>query len=1225
MQTTLLGIAIALILALITALVAPLMIDWGAYRPLIEAEASRVLGTPVHIAGAIDGRLLPSPRLNLHDVSIGAGGHQMRADELDLQFALTPLMRGEWRAEDMRLAGPRATLTLDKAGRLHAPSITAGFDPDAVAIERLQVEGGTIAINNASGESGLTLHGVFFNGRARSLLGPFSGNGAFMVGDESYTVEDFSTGRINDGAVRLRVALQPVDHPFKIDGEGTLTIAEGKPRFEGNLNLAPPPELARERGHAGKPWHVRGKLTANASAALLQNLEFVYGGDVQALKLTGSVRLDLGKTPRLSAELNTPRLDLDRMLAGADGKPATPAERLRELAHWSGEGAFASSIPVSIGLSVDEVVLGGGSVLNVGGDLSSVDGGWNLRTFEFRAPGFTQVKLSGKLKAGKDGVGFTGPAVIDAGDPKTLFAWLEGRSDAAPANMRPLGLRGNVTFGPQELAIDDLTTTFDGKPVRGRIAYSFATAAEGAKLDATLNAADIDLDTALGFGKAMLSGSHAALPEEIAVKADFERASFGRFTGHDVKADVSYGRDGLNIANLSIADLGGAQFAAKGRLGKAAQHGSLSADLRAPDLKPVLAVLARFAPKAAAWLEPTDLSPATLHAILSLQDKASGQATLAIQGDLGGAHVALDATGAADLLAGSLGEMRLKGKVAADQGKLLLSLLHIDRILAVADGPGALQIEAHGPALKVMTVRADLNAAGLKANVNGRADLMADKRSADLRVMIDQANAAPLAGASGALPLRYRGRLSLAGDDVTLSDIRAGIGATKLSGKLALTLGETPHVKGELEADALDATAALAAATGLPPMNTSPRGRWVWPSEPFAPGLIGTVEGEVALKAHRVTVLPSLDARELRGKVHFGPGEIALRDVEAILGGGRLSGEVAFSRSNDGLTTDGKISLADADAATLIGSGARPPLTGALGLQFAFEGSGLSPVALVGSLHGSGKITLTQAKLAGLDPRAFDAVTRAVDDGLPIETARISDVVGKTLASGQLAVQKAEGALALAAGQMRLDHVQATSSDADLSMSGALDLTDGLIDAHLVLSGSGEAAGTRPDIYMALKGPIGAPERAIDVSALTGWLTLRAVENQARKVRMLEEAAAKDRAAREKAEHERIARQQAEEQRQARARAAAEGATGTVQTIAPTIFPPLSPPLLMPQSPSIGRRATPSVQAEAVSKNEPGVERKRAPATHIAPPLDLAPTLPPPIMIERLPDPANSR
>ena len=79
MQTTLLGIAIALILALVAALVGPLLIDWSHYRPVIEAEASRVVGAPVHVGGAIDGRLLPSPRLTLHDVTVGAGGEAVRA------------------------------------------------------------------------------------------------------------------------------------------------------------------------------------------------------------------------------------------------------------------------------------------------------------------------------------------------------------------------------------------------------------------------------------------------------------------------------------------------------------------------------------------------------------------------------------------------------------------------------------------------------------------------------------------------------------------------------------------------------------------------------------------------------------------------------------------------------------------------------------------------------------------------------------------------------------------------------------------------------------------------------------------------------------------------------------------------------------------------------------------------------------------------------------------
>jgi hypothetical protein len=36
LQTTLLGLAIALILALVTALVGPLLVDWGTYRSRFE-------------------------------------------------------------------------------------------------------------------------------------------------------------------------------------------------------------------------------------------------------------------------------------------------------------------------------------------------------------------------------------------------------------------------------------------------------------------------------------------------------------------------------------------------------------------------------------------------------------------------------------------------------------------------------------------------------------------------------------------------------------------------------------------------------------------------------------------------------------------------------------------------------------------------------------------------------------------------------------------------------------------------------------------------------------------------------------------------------------------------------------------------------------------------------------------------------------------------------------
>jgi large subunit ribosomal protein L24 len=222
--------------------------------------------------------------------------------------------------------------------------------------------------------------------------------------------------------------------------------------------------------------------------------------------------------------------------------------------------------------------------------------------------------------------------------------------------------------------------------------------------------------------------------------------------------------------------------------------------------------------------------------------------------------------------------------------------------------------------------------------------------------------------------------------------------------------------------------------------------------------------------------------------------------------GGRLAGQLSFRAAEDGLKAKAKISLTGVDAASLLPPGARPPVTGSLAFSADVEGAGLSPVALIGSLQGSGKIELSDAQFAGLDPRAFDAVTRAVDQGLAIDAARISDVVSKALDSGQLAVKRAEGTIAVSAGQMRLSNVTADSKDAALSLSGNLDLTDGSIDARLVLSGSGQAAGARPDIFMALKGPVAAPARSIDVSALTGWLTLRAIENQSRQLREIEKA-----------------------------------------------------------------------------------------------------------------------
>ena len=1117
MQTTLLGLAIAIILALVAALVGPLLIDWGGHRSLFEAEASRLIGVDVRVTGAIEARLLPTPSLTLHDIEIGSSDEdKIRARSLDFEFALGSLMRGEWRAAEMHLVAPQLSLGLDASGHVLAPNLAINFSPDNLSIDRLSVEDGKVSLTDAANGARVTLDRLWFNGEVRSLLGPFKGEGAVTIGAELYPFRITAGRYSDDGALKLHVNVDPVNHPLSIEADGMLALAGAEPKFDGILSLTRPVGIASRSAAQptqtlSQPWRVSGKIKATAASALMEQFEFQYGSEEQGLKLTGVANFKFGKHPRFDGVLSGRQIDLDRALAGDDGSRPTPAAAIRRIAELAG-GAFRPTIPIQIGVGIDQVTLGGNSVANLRGDISTDAQGWNLDRFEFRAPGFTQVKLSGHLAVGGDGVSFTGPAEIETGDPKVLAAWLEGRSAVTQGDVRPLTLRGDVTLGSDKIAVERLQAAFDRKTVTGRLAYVFASGSRPAKLDAALNAPELDIDAALGFANALLVGSHIERPHNMTIAADIGRATIAGFVARDASARVKVDGNGVQIDRLAVADLGGAAFSASGRIvNTPSPQGSMRVDLDAPDMTPVMALLARFAPKTAQALASGApvMAPAKLHAQFTIDGAApSTIAKLAIDGNLGKVRVALTGQATADPIALSAGDLRLDGRLEADDGKVLVAMLGLDRVLAVDAGPGSLTLKTSGPARGEWRIDGKLTAGGLEGSASGTAYPFADNPTAALRATIARADVAPLRGGERAsLPITFAGDVALTTRDLTLSDINATVAGATMHGKLALTLPAPRRLQGEIEADSIDAAGLIAAAIGMPAAaGNNGNAAWVWSSEPFAGGMFGDYGGQIALKARRVGVLPRLTAREFRASLRFGKDEFAFDDMTGAVAGGRLAGALSFRATADGLKAQAKISLTGVDAASLLPPGARPPVTGSIAFSADVEGAGLSPVALIGSLQGSGKIALSDAQFAGLDPRAFDAVTRAVDQGMAIDAVRISDVVSKALDSGQLAVKRAEGTIAVSAGQMRLSNVTADSKDAALSLAGNLDLTDGSIDARLVLSGSGQAAGARPDIFMTLKGPVATPARSIDVSALTGWLTLRAIENQSRQLRELENA-----------------------------------------------------------------------------------------------------------------------
>ena len=152
MQTTLLGLAIALILALVTAIVAPLVVDWNRYREPIEAEASRLTGMTVRINGSIDGRLVPTPMITLHDVVAGAprttdapdAQPLLRAGEIKLELALGALLRGKIEATDAHVIEPEVHVGLDRSGALTLPALAPSSQPENLSIGQFSIENGRV-------------------------------------------------------------------------------------------------------------------------------------------------------------------------------------------------------------------------------------------------------------------------------------------------------------------------------------------------------------------------------------------------------------------------------------------------------------------------------------------------------------------------------------------------------------------------------------------------------------------------------------------------------------------------------------------------------------------------------------------------------------------------------------------------------------------------------------------------------------------------------------------------------------------------------------------------------------------------------------------------------------------------------------------------------------------------------------------------------------------------
>ncbi len=862
MQTTLLGLAIALILALLTALIAPLVVDWNQYRGAFETEAGRLTGLTVRVKGTIDARILPTPHIKLHNVEVGAADRppQMRAASIELELGLGPLLRGQVRTTELRLIAPQISVGLTRDGSIDWPAPSPSAGPDALTISRVKVEDGRVTLADAGSGTHVSLQKLWFDGDIRSLVGPLHGEGAFVAGDELYGYR-VSGSPADGGGLKLKLSLDSANHPLTTEIEGALSFDRGVPQFAGTLALSRPVEMALVDGQrvVTDSWELTGNMHATPASASLAEAALRYGPDERAVNLTGKAELTFGANPHLDGTVMARQVDVDRALAAPDVTRQRPLILAKSfLASFI--ATVKPPLPVVVNLGVDVMTVGGTTIQSLHGNVGFDAKGWSLRDFAFRAPGFTEVNVSGRLEQTPQGLKFSGPARLESADLRILMAWLAGRSGQPEGPPEAFTARGELTIASDRFALEQLAAALDRENVEGRLAYAWATGDRPATLAGELRAATLDIDALSAFAKAALSGNAFEMPHEVALVVDVGKANFAGVDARAINARVKFDAGILHIDRLSVGDLGGAALDISGRIDELSSQprGRLTLDLDARTLVGLTDILGGLAPDIADTLRPfvDRLAPAKVHGVLTV-DRAAGVAGSAAKLDLGGMlgalRLALNGEAAGDAARPAAAAVRVTGRFDADDGSALLRLLGLDRVIAVDQLPGQMTLALNGPLDGDVHVNGVAAAGGFSAAVDGALKLTGGEQAptGSLRLKASAADLSPLrrsmTGQSIPLvPVSASATVAVAGKDLSATDIVVSAGKSSLRGRLAVKLSNPVGVNGEIDGDKVDAAAVCGLLLGLP--ITAPGSNAVWSSEPVGVGAFAGLSGAVLLQ-----------------------------------------------------------------------------------------------------------------------------------------------------------------------------------------------------------------------------------------------------------------------------------------------------------------------------------------------------------------------------------------
>nr|WP_254007653.1 AsmA family protein [Rhizobium sp. L1K21] len=1164
-------IAGLLVVALFSALLAPYFIDWTNFRQDFERQASSILGKKVVVYGDVSARIIPFPSVTMKDVRVAQEGETeplVAVEQFSMDMELAPFLSGEARIFEMRIVRPKVRLRLSKDGTLDwirtgNPTIPA----KTVVLENVHIIDGSLSFEDQQTGRNRVVSDLDMVASAKTLRGPwrFEGEGALDGVEGRFSA---ATGAYDgDGQLRLVSHVSPAETPVELDLEGSLKMEALRLRYAGKFSARyRPPENDNQARQPGP--RASGNFELANDAVRLPDYRIEVGDPADPYVITGEATLDTGLKPEFLLTAEGQQVDINR-IGGEAAKTGRYVDgsawmRLQALMTVIGDVPIPT-VPGRATIKLPSIVAGDTTYRNIAIDAAPAGTGWTITKATAELPGRTVLEANGNLNV-KGGFGFDGQLVMASNQPSGLAAWLSGRVDPAIRGLNQAGFSASVSLQPGLQRFEGMELALGGDILRGR-AERQALGDHKPSISVDLSGGELDIDALEALGNLVFGGDAAqgVLNHSIAAKLSFKALKAYDTVSNDVATTFSL-RDGvLDLDNLSVGSVLGASLQASGRIEGALDEPKIALDgtVKSEDPSALLAYLQKRLPD---------------HPVMTRLAASSGffvdsDLRFSVHSGAGGAWpVNLDIDGETNgtKLTGQFGSDILG--VSEDSGfsfdisgensntATLLGQFGLQP-LPINEGSGGIvgltvSRKAGKPAQIALSFTADDGSLTLSGEGDMGSAHFLDGRYAmtlesdDLEpYLIMTGVAVPQMGAG--LPISLSASIAIAPESIAFSEVKGKADQNGFSGDLTLSRDAVPKVNGALSVDTLDVAWLAEAVIG--PVTDATGG---WNSDNIAPARDAAFNAQIGVQVGKLWTGYALPVTAFDGTLVYDGRSVGLQSGKGTFAGGAAEGSVSVANADGQAFLRAQFNVKNAAFAKLSWKfGDMPVLMGRSDFSALLESSGRSVADLVSQFSGSGVVAVDPLTVTGLDLGVLPSILNKVDalDEKDLTADTVAPLAAGIIGSGSSTLGKVQVPFSVSGSVLRASNVGAETDNAKLTFEADANLAEHSIDGsvRVVLKAGDEAlAGAEPAVTLKIGGELSAPSVTLDVSELAGFLSLRAFEQERRRVELLQadimekqrlrrenayyKALAEAReAARLKAEEEARKAQEAEEKRKA--------------------------------------------------------------------------------------------